>query len=121
MNKSADVVERFQTAMAKGDAKAARALMHDDMKFHGPLDQFDRPEPYLQALGQLGPMIEKVDVLREFADGDEVARFCDLHFKPPLPKTFVAEWYHVKDGKIASIKIAFDARAFAAMRAGGGH
>jgi limonene-1,2-epoxide hydrolase len=119
MAKSTDVVEQFQAAMAKGDAKAARALMDDHMKFSGPLDQFDRPEPYLQALGQLAPMLEKVDVLREFSNGDEVARFCDLHFKPPLPTTFVAEWYHVKDGKIASIRIAFDARAFAAMRSGG--
>jgi ketosteroid isomerase-like protein len=119
MSQASQVVERFQAAMAKGDAAEARKLMRDDMKFAGPLDQFDKPEPYLQALGQLGPMIERVEVVREFSDGDEVARFCNLHFKPPLPKTFVAEWYHVKDGKISSIRIAFDARAFAAMRAGG--
>ena len=115
MTSAKDVVEQFQTAMANGDAAAARRLMHDDFKFVGPLDTFDRPEPYLQALSRLGPMIERVDVLREFADGHEVARFCHLHFKPPMPVSFVAEWYHVRGDKIAEIKIAFDARPFGAL------
>lgn len=115
MNAAAKVVEEFQTAMANGDAAGARRLMHDDFKFAGPLDTFDRPEPYLEALGRLDPMIERVEVLKEFAEGNEVARFCNLHFKPPLPKTFVAEWYNVRGGKIGEIRIAFDARAFAGM------
>lgn len=29
--------------------------------------------------------------------------------------SFVAEWYHVKGEKVASIKVAFDVRPFAAM------
>ena len=116
---AAHVVEQFQSAMARGDAAAARKMMHDDFRFSGPLDRFDRPEPYLEALGRLGPMIERVEVLREFSDGNEVARFCNLHFRPPLPVTFVAEWYHMRGDRIAEIRIAFDARAFAGMASKG--
>jgi limonene-1,2-epoxide hydrolase len=115
MTEAAQIVERFQTAMAKGDAAGARKLMHDNFHFVGPIDEFHSPEPYMASLAKLGPMMERVEVLREFTDGGEVARFCYLHFKPPMQKTFVAEWYNVKAGKIAEIRIAFDARPFAAM------
>jgi hypothetical protein len=41
---------------------------------------------------------------------------CELVMKAPAPPaTFVSEWYRVKDGKIASVRVVFDARPFAAM------
>ena len=33
----------------------------------------------------------------------------------PIPTAAVAEWYAVRDGKIASMQAFFDARPFAAM------
>lgn len=101
--------------MANGDVAGARTLMHDDFKFSGPLDQFSSPEPYLQALGRLAPIVERVDVLKRISEGDEVAQFCNFQFKPPIGPMFVAEWYHVKGDKIAELRIAFDARPMAAM------
>ncbi|MFZ0892820.1 MAG: nuclear transport factor 2 family protein [Thermoplasmata archaeon] len=115
MKSAKEIVNEYQAAMDKGDVVAARNFLADDMKFHGPLDTFDKPEPYLNALKQLAPILERVEVKKIFADGDEVARFCDLHFRPPLPKTFVGEWFVVRGGKIVSIRIAFDARPFATM------
>jgi ketosteroid isomerase-like protein len=110
-----EIVSEYQAAMDRGDMAAARKFLADDMKFQGPLDTFDKPEPYLNALKQLAPMLERVEIKKVFGEGNEVARFCDLHFKPPLPTTFVGEWFVVKGDKIASIRIAFDARPFAAM------
>jgi SnoaL-like domain len=115
MNRAESIVANYQNAMDKGDVAGARKLLHDDLHFSGPLDTFDRPEPYLEALKQLAPMLEKVEVLKVFSEGDQVARFCNLHFRPPLPTTFIGEWFQVRGDKIARIQIAFDARPFAAM------
>jgi ketosteroid isomerase-like protein len=115
MKTAKEIVNEYQAAMDKGNVAEARKLLADDMRFQGPLDKFDKPEPYLNALKQLAPVLERVEVQKVFEEGNEVARFCELHFRPPLPKTFVGEWFVVRGGKIASIRIAFDARPFAAM------
>lgn len=112
-----DVVMGFQMAMGKGDMKGARGFLADDLSFVGPFDRFSSPEPYLAALGQLAPMIERVDMKRVFADGDEVALFYDLVTKTPAGTAPCAEWYQVRGGKIARIQVYFDARPFAPMMA----
>ena len=33
----------------------------------------------------------------------------------PAGTTFIAEWYQVKDGKIAALRVVFDTRPFAAL------
>jgi hypothetical protein len=47
-------------------------------------------------------------------DGDQVSVIYDLQ-TIPVPNAPVAEWYTVRDGKIASMQAFFDARPFAAM------
>lgn len=110
-----DVVAGFQAAMGKGDLKAARAFLADNLSFVGPLDRFSSPDPYLAALGQLAPMIERIDMKRMFAEGEEVALFYDLVTKTPAGTAPCAEWYRVKGNKITHIQVYFDARPFAAM------
>lgn len=108
-------VESFRDATNTGDWAAARALLSDHLSFHGPIDTFDRPDPYLSALQRLSPMVQKVDVLRTFAEGNEVVQLCHLHFPPPIGKMFVAEWYTVEGEKIASVQVVFDARPMASL------
>ncbi len=112
-----DVVMGFQGAMGKGDMKAARGFLADNLSFVGPFDRFSSPEPYLAALGQLAPMIERVDMKRMFSDGDEVALFYDLVTKTPAGTAPCAEWYRVSGGKITHIQVYFDGRPFAPMMA----
>jgi hypothetical protein len=38
----------------------------------------------------------------------------------PVPSTPTCEWYRVRDGKVASVVVIFDARPFAAMFEGHG-
>ncbi len=110
-----DVVLGFQRAMGKGDLKAARAFLANDLSFVGPFDRFSAPEPYLAALGQLAPMIERVDMKRMFAEGDEVALFYDLVTKTPAGTAPCAEWYRVNGDKITHIQVYFDGRPFAPL------
>ena len=50
-----------------------------------------------------------------FVDGNDVCLFYDMVTKSPAGTAFIAEWLQVKGDRIASIRVVFDARAFAAM------
>jgi limonene-1,2-epoxide hydrolase len=114
MPKAHEIVLAYQEAVGKKDFSAARKLLQDNLEFRGPIDTFHRADEYLHAIQKLSAIVEGVDILRVFEDGNEVSVFCDLKTKT-VGTAFVAEWYKVKDGKIASVRVVFDARPFAAM------
>jgi len=115
MAKPADIVQKFMGALGKGDFVAARKYLDDHLSFQGPLDTFQKPELYLESLKKLHPIIERVDVKKMFADGDDVCLLYDMVTKTPAGTAFVAEWHHIAGDKIAAIRVVFDARPFAAM------
>jgi limonene-1,2-epoxide hydrolase len=114
MIKPQETVLAFQNAIGHKDFVAARKLLHDNLEFRGPIDTFHKADDYLHAIEKLSAIVEGVDILKVFEDGNDVSLFCDLKTKA-AGTSFVAEWYKVKDGKIASVRVAFDARPFAAM------
>jgi hypothetical protein len=109
------VVQSFMGAMGKGDFTEARRYLHDNLSFEGPIDTFDKPEPYLQSLEKLHKMVERVNMKKMFVDGNDVCLLYDLVTNTPAGTSFVCEWMQVKGNKIASIRVVFDARPFAAM------
>jgi hypothetical protein len=115
MAHAAEIVQAFKQALGSGDVAGARKLLHDHLSFQGPIDKFDKPEPYLEALNKLHPIVERIDMKKMFVDGDDVCLLYDMVTKTPAGTAFIAEWLHVKGGKIASIRTVFDARPFAAM------
>jgi len=115
MASAGQVVQSFMGAMGKGDFAEARRYLHDNLSFRGPIDTFDKPEPYLQALGKLHKMVERVDMKKMFVDGNDVCLLYDLVTNTPAGTSFVCEWMQVRGDKIASIRVVFDARPFAAM------
>ncbi len=114
MANSQQVVLAFQQAIGNKDFQAARKLLHDDLEFHGPIDTFHNADDYLHAIQKLSAIVQGVDILKAFEDGNDVSLFCDLKTKT-VGTSFVAEWYKVTNGKIASVRVVFDARPFAAM------
>jgi len=114
MPKPQETVLAFQHAVGRKDFTTARTLLHDNLEFQGPIDTFHKAEDYLHAIQKLSAIVEGVDILKVFEDGNDVSLFCDLKTKV-VGTSFVAEWYKVKDGKIASVRVVFDARPFAAM------
>jgi len=114
MPKAKEVVIAYQQAVGNGELAAARALLHNNLEFRGPLETFHDADGYLRAIQKLSSIVERVAVLKVFEDGDDVGLFCELVIRQ-VGTLFVAEWYHVKQDKIASIRVAFDARPFAAM------
>jgi hypothetical protein len=115
MSKTVEVVNGFKGALGQGDFGAARKLLSDDFAFQGPFDTFSKPEPYLEALKKLHPIIKGVKVHKLFIDGSDACLLYDMQTNTPVGTAFICEWYQVHDGKIASIRAVFDARPFAPM------
>jgi ketosteroid isomerase-like protein len=108
-----DIVERYHRAFGAKDFDAAGSLLAEDLEFRGPIDTFHSAGDYLAAIRQLSAIVEGVEVEKVFADGDDVAMFYGLVTSTPAGTAPVAEWYRVRDGKIAAIRVYFDARPFA--------
>lgn len=115
MSSARETVESYQAALGKGDFTAARKLLQDDMTFQGPIDTFNNADQYLESLKRLASIIQRIDLKRVFADGDDVCVLYDMVTNTPAGTAFIAEWYQVKNGKIAALRVVFDARPFAAM------
>ena len=111
MANTKDTVDRFNRALEKKDFTAARALLADDLHFEGPIDRFDRADDYVAAVTRLYGMVKGVQHQATIVEGDDVAVFYILD--TPVAKAPVAEWYRVRDGRIAELRAYFDARPFA--------
>jgi predicted SnoaL-like aldol condensation-catalyzing enzyme len=114
-NAPAQVVRDFQSAMSHGEMATARRLLADDLHFKGPIDEFDRADDYVAALGRLAKIVKGMENVRVFTEGSLVAVFYDLVTNTPAGTSPTAEIYTVRDGKITALQAIFDARPFAAM------
>ena len=107
MAKSQEIVLAYQQALGRKDFQAARKLLHDDSEFRGPFDTFHRADDYLHAIQELSAIVEDVDILRVFEDANDVSLFCDVKTKT-VGTSLVTEWYKANEGKIVSVRAAFD-------------
>src|SRR5437588_4547384 len=115
MTSASEIVESYQAELGKGDFATARTLMQENMTFQGPLDTFNKADDYLEALKKLASIIQRIDLKKVFVDGDDVCVLYDMVTNTPAGTAFIAEWYQVKDGKIAALRAVFDARPFATL------
>ena len=111
---NAEIVERYFDAWTSKDFDTARSLLHDNLDFTGPLETVADADALLRSLQGLAQIVTGADRRGVLASGDEVAVIYDLH-TVPVETARIAEWYTVRDGRIASIQAFFDARPFAAM------
>ena len=114
MAEAAAVAEDFFDAWTGKDFEHARSLLHDDVSFRGPIDTFSNADSYVASLKQLSAIVTGAEKQKLFVDGDDVCVIYDLR-TVPVPSSPTCEWYTVRDGKIASVLVVFDARPFAAM------
>jgi hypothetical protein len=112
---AAAVVEQFFDAWTASDFERARRFLHDqEFRFEGPIDTFDDVDAYLDSLRRLAPIITGAERLKVFGDAGDVCVIYELRTEP-VPRSRIAEWYRVRDGRIESILVMFDARPFAPL------
>jgi hypothetical protein len=111
------VVDTYFAAWKRNDFAGMRALLADTLEFAGPIDRFDNADAFQQAIQGLSQVKTDVRVLKTFVDGPDILSWYELETRIASPAP-VAEWHHVEGGKITRIRVVFDARPFAAARAG---
>jgi ketosteroid isomerase-like protein len=114
MPSPAEVVERYFDAWTSRDFETARGLLHDDLSFRGPLETLDNADALIQSLKGLAQIVTGAERQGILEGGDQVSVIYDLH-TAAIETAPVAEWYTVREGRIASVRAFFDARPFAAM------
>lgn len=105
------------TSSSGADLAQAGELLSDDVAFTGPLMRLTGRAAYLELLGQFVPAHVSTRVLRQFADADEVCSINHLTVRAPGGDHVVlelAEWFKLRDGRIAEHTLFYDPRAFAA-------
>ncbi|MEO6524297.1 MAG: nuclear transport factor 2 family protein [Mucilaginibacter sp.] len=100
-----ETVSAFLKAMNAEDFKTARQYADDDLQFEGVMGSRDGAEAYFKDMEH---MKLKYDIKRLFSDGDDVSVFYDIAMGGQ--HIFSSGWYHLKDGKINTIKVLFDPR-----------
>src|SRR6202008_5045169 len=70
MADGAEVAEGFFDAWTGKDFDRARGLLHDDVSFAGPIDNFSDADSYLASLRQLSGIVQGADKQKVFVDGD---------------------------------------------------
>lgn len=92
-------------AVNREEFKVARQYLGDDLSFDGVLGCRRGADAYLLDIKR---MRVRDDVKKAFAEGDDVCLLYDLAISGTT--IFVCGWYHVKLGKIRSLKVVFDPR-----------
>ena len=113
--KPTEVVQQFYQALERKDFNALRACLHDSFSMREPFHTFNSVSPYLQAIQGLSTIVNRIEALKMFADGNDVCVLYNLVTNSPAGTAFIAEWFHVTGGKIAAIQVVFDPRPFEFM------
>ncbi|MGH3146149.1 MAG: nuclear transport factor 2 family protein [Rubrobacter sp.] len=106
------VATTYFDAWKVNDFAAMESLVADDVTFVGPLARLSGAGAYIAGIKGMSKIKSDLVIQKVFADGPDVLTWFDLHttVAPPVP---VANWLHVENGRITSLRVAFDARELA--------
>lgn len=97
------------TAWKGNDFETLRSILADTATFRGPLGAADSGDECLAGLKGMAQMLTDIDIQKVFVDGPDVLTWFELHTDKAVPSP-TANWMHVEDGKITSIRVTFDPR-----------
>ena len=100
------------TVFSRSNFDTMRSLVDDNIWLFGPLAQLEGAQDYMEGIKGMSRIKSDIVIRKTFVDGPDVLTWHDLHttVAPPVP---VANWLHIEDGRITSLRVAFDARELA--------
>jgi limonene-1,2-epoxide hydrolase len=103
------VAATYFEAWKDKDFAKLRSVLADEVTFSGPMGTADGADDCLKGLQGMAEAMEDLKIRVIVADGSDVITWYDLQMQgvEPLP---TANWSHVEDGKITSIRATFDPR-----------
>jgi hypothetical protein len=100
-----EVVLGLGKALNDENFQIARGFVSDDMKYIGPFGVRDGAEAYLHEIQRLRL---KFGIRKVFVDDQDVCAFYDIAVSGIV--VFACGWFHVKGGKVSSLRVTFDPR-----------
>ena len=113
-----NVVRKYHDSLTHRDMITARSCLADDLDFQGPMDSFTRADEFIATLTGFAQMLARVDLLQEFYADDAAALLYDCVTNSPAGTIRTAEFFGLRDGKIATIRLVFDATALRQVMSG---
>jgi SnoaL-like domain len=100
------------------DMDTARSCLADNLDFQGPIDTFSSADDFIVVLTGFAQMLTRVELLQRFDTDDAAALLYDCVTNSPAATIRTAEFFELRDGKIASIRLVFDATALRQVMSG---
>lgn len=101
-------VRTYHQARYGGDARTAVACLADDFTFRSPLMVSDAGG-HLAGLSGFLQLVTGVDMISELYGETEATLVYDVHTATPVGTQRTAEHFRLREGRIASIMLIFDA------------
>ena len=108
-------VRAYHDARFAGDVPAAAAQLSAPFSFQSPMMSSDDAAGHLAGLPGFLSVVSRVDVISELYGDSEATLVYDVHTNTPVGTQRTAEHFRLRDGKIASILLIFDATVWRQM------
>ena len=112
------VVTNYHNAWTSGNVKAARGYLAEDLDFQGSIDTFSRADDFIVGLTMFQNMLRGVHLIQSFYSESGAALLYDCDTMSPAGVIRTAEFFTVRDDKIKSIRLVFDATELRKLMAG---
>jgi SnoaL-like domain len=106
---AANLIRNYHEAWTQRDMSTARSCLADDLDFKGSIDTFSSADDFIATLTGFAQMLRRVDLLQEFFTDDAAALLYDCVPNSPAGTIRTAEFFRLRDSKIATIRLVFDA------------
>ena len=111
------IVTAYLDALENRDFERLHRFLSDTgFSYRSPVSKADNADDYTLIISRVGPIIEKIERVRNFVDGDDVCSI--LRFRTTmdtLKEVPVVQLTSVVNGKIVAIEIFFDASEYNKM------
>lgn len=105
----AEIAAFYFACWAAGDPEPLRPLLAPDVTFDGALGSTRGPDEFLEGLAGMFAATRCNDVRLRLASDQDVITWSELRIAEKAPVQ-VANWTHVEDGMITSVRVTFDPR-----------
>jgi ketosteroid isomerase-like protein len=110
---NAEIVQRYYETFFSGPARHSdvRDWLTDDFTFRDPQMKADSADEYVQQLTAYGDQMDlQVEVRHLISRGSLVAAL--VEFQGPAGPMTYAQWFNLREGKIARLEVIYDPRPF---------
>ncbi|MBL4689134.1 MAG: nuclear transport factor 2 family protein [Nannocystaceae bacterium] len=115
MTNTHGIVSAFYASIENKDFDALRRVLHDNLDSEGPIDRLDSADNFVAALIKMSGLTEGVRIKHLFVDGERACCVLDVVTATPIGESPVAEYFELRDGRIAAIRSHFDSRPWFAL------